>query len=344
MALSCGFYNSLNHDRKYDARDFGQLFDGIIRNGIFMSIGTCFMVTASEGMVVLVGSGHAWFNQTWTHNDAPIAIEMPQSEVILNRIDTIVLEVNTSVDVRDNTIKVIKGTPSSEPVRPELVNTEEVHQYPLCDISISADSTEITQSNITNRVGTEDTPFVTGVLDTISIDSLIAQWEDEWDIYINRKIEETVAWTEEEKKLLEDYRKEIERENDIWQNATKLTFEDWFNNLQIQLEGDVAANLQLQMDTLNRITFERFNSIMNITTDINRDSEGKLLNIVEDTDESNSVTTFVDNDDGSKTITTELVPKIGHWNYTKTVHITDADTGKHIEETFTRLGKPEVGG
>ena len=39
MTVSYGFYNSLNGDRKYNARHMSMIFDGIIRDGVFMSIG-----------------------------------------------------------------------------------------------------------------------------------------------------------------------------------------------------------------------------------------------------------------------------------------------------------------
>ena len=39
MALTYGFYNSLNGDRKYNAMDISRLFDGLIKDGVFMSIG-----------------------------------------------------------------------------------------------------------------------------------------------------------------------------------------------------------------------------------------------------------------------------------------------------------------
>lgn len=337
MALTCGFYNSVN-DRKYDARDFGQLFDGIISNGIFMSIGTSFMVTASEGMDVLVGAGHAWFNQTWTHNDAPMVIPIPQSEIMLDRIDTIVLEVNTSLDVRDNTVKVIKGTPSSEPVKPALVNEGDVHQYPLCDVYVTAETESIIQANITNRVGTSDTPFVTGILDTISIDALIAQWEDEWTRYLRKALQDTAAWTEEQKKMLEDYQESFEGNMELWETTTKASFDNWFNNLQIQLSGDVAANLQLQLDAINEKDFERYYSLINKSTVIIKDAENVTQSIVETYDDAAATTTFSANQNG-KIITTKLVPNEGLWDYIKTATITKDGNNMSIVEAYQRVVK-----
>lgn len=40
-----GFYNSQDHDRVYDANDFSAIFNGIINDGVFMSVGDKFNVT-----------------------------------------------------------------------------------------------------------------------------------------------------------------------------------------------------------------------------------------------------------------------------------------------------------
>ena len=130
MALTYGFYNALNHDRLYDAIQMSSIFDGIIRDGIFSTIGTSLVVTAPEdGMYVNVGPGRAWFNHTWTLNDTLLPVEAEQSEVVLDRIDAVVLEVNAGAEVRANSIKFIKGTPSSNPVRPTMIHNAEVNQY-----------------------------------------------------------------------------------------------------------------------------------------------------------------------------------------------------------------------
>lgn len=186
MSVTYGFYDSLNGDRKYNAKQISELFDGLIRDGVFMSIGDAFVVSVGGGMNITVGTGRAWFNHTWTYNDAPLILQVDQSEIALNRIDTVVLEVNSNIDVRANTIKIVKGVPSSEPVATELVRNEFVNQYPLAYIYVSAGVTEITAANITNTVGTSDCPFVTGILETVDIDTLLAQWDGEFHDWIQQ--------------------------------------------------------------------------------------------------------------------------------------------------------------
>ena len=187
MSVTFGFYNSVNGDRKYDAIQMSSIFDGIIRDGVFQHLGTAMMVKESEGMIVNVGIGRAWFNHTWTLNDALLPLEVPISEVILNRIDAVVLEVDARENSRANSIKIIKGTPASSPKNPEMIKTNDRWQYPLAYIQVNAGVTSIRQANITNCVGTSDCPFVTGPLELMSIDALVAQWGDQWkEFYENQ--------------------------------------------------------------------------------------------------------------------------------------------------------------
>lgn len=185
MALTSGFYNSVNHDRKYDAGDISQLFDGLIKDGVFASIGTCFMVTEGSGLNVNVGVGRAWFNHTWTYNDAILPVTAPQSDLLLGRIDTLVLEVNSEDSVRANSIKFVSGEPASDPEKPELTNTDNVHQYPLCHITRTANNDTITQADIENMVGTDDCPFVTGVLEVVTIEEILPHWSSSLDQFVD---------------------------------------------------------------------------------------------------------------------------------------------------------------
>lgn len=161
MAITYGFYNSVAGDRVYDAVQFSKIFDGIISDGVFELVGDGLQVTDGTGMGVIVGTGKAWFDHTWTTNDAALGLTLTAADVVLPRIDAIVLEVNASNAVRANTIKVLTGTPASSPVEPTLTNTSEIHQYPLAYIAVAAGTTEIVPGDITDTIGSVLCPFVT---------------------------------------------------------------------------------------------------------------------------------------------------------------------------------------
>ena len=181
MAFTCGFFNSENGDRKYNAEQMSAIFDGIIADGVFTTIGDHMAVSAGTGMQVLVGTGKAWFDHTWNVNDAAYPLAIAASDVTLSRIDAIVLETNHSDSVRLNKLRVVQGTVASSPVKPTLTNSEKVHQHPLAWVTVAPGVTQIAASAIENAVGTSACPFVTGIIATTDIDDLFAQWNGEFD-------------------------------------------------------------------------------------------------------------------------------------------------------------------
>lgn len=255
MSVSSGFFNSLNGDRKYNAAQMSAIFDGLIIDGVFASIGTAFAVKAAGGLTVNVGVGKAWFDHTWTVNDSILPMTAPEAEVLLDRIDAVVLEVNGMESVRENTIKFVKGNPSSAPSRPTLTNERNVHQYPLCYIYRKYGTAVINQADITPMVGTESTPFVTGILQTISLDELLGKWQDELDRFTDARSQEVDDWIAREESdftaWFNKMKADLQQEQtvlDQWIASEQADFLAWYNQMKDQLSGDVAGNLQLEID------------------------------------------------------------------------------------------------
>lgn len=255
MSVSSGFFNSLNGDRKYNAAQMSAIFDGLIIDGVFASIGTAFAVKAAGGLTVNVGIGKAWFDHTWTVNDSILPMTAPEAEVLLDRIDAVVLEVNGMESVRENTIKFVKGNPSSAPSRPTLTNEGNVHQYPLCYIYRKYGTAVINQADITPMVGTESTPFVTGILQTISLDELLGKWQDELDRFTDARSQEVDDWIAQEESdfttWFDKMKADLQQEQNVldqWIASEQADFLAWYNQMKDQLSGDVAGNLQLEID------------------------------------------------------------------------------------------------
>lgn len=227
MAVTYGFYDSLNHDRLYNAQQMSAIFDGIINDGVFMSVGNQFHTVAGTGMQVIVKSGRAWFDSTWTLNDAEYPLSIDAADVLLTRIDAVVLEVNSEVATRANTIKVVKGTPASTPAKPTLTNTATVHQHALAYVTVAKNTTAITNSMIEIVVGKTETPYVTAILQTTDITDLFKKWEND--------------------------------------------FQTWFETVRSTLDGDVALNLQNQINNVvieNNAIKENIKTIETKTNDI----------------------------------------------------------------------------
>ena len=93
MSLTSGFFDSFNEDRKYNSLQFSSIFDGIISDGIYATYGDYFLVSPVSGMNIKVGTGRAWLDHTWTLNDADYPLTVEDAEVVLKRIDTVIIEI-----------------------------------------------------------------------------------------------------------------------------------------------------------------------------------------------------------------------------------------------------------
>lgn len=286
MTITSGFFNSINGDRKYDSLQMAELFDGLINDGVYETIYKQFRVSVNSGFTIQVDTGRGWFKHTWIKNDAIKLFEISIPDPIYNRIDAVVIEIDHRDIGRRDDIKVIQGTPSTSATRPTLTQTDEVYQVPLAYISVKSNASSITTSDITNMVGTSECPFVTGVVDVMDIDWLIAQWQSQWG---DRLLEHESEWenwyfghvgqyqsdwenwyTYYTQKFELDFHEWIAKLNDLKVDY-EYDFTDWFARLQAMLDGDVAANLA------NRVI-----QLENIIDELLRN--GIILNTIDDSD------------------------------------------------------------
>ena len=309
MSVTFGFYNSINKDRVYNADQVSRIFDGVISDGVYQGIpeaGDFLKVRAGSGMQVIVGPGRAWFNHTWTYNDGDLPLTIKQAPIAGGRIDAIVLVVNREDSARQNTIKVIEGIPSDNPVKPTLTDTDYLFHHVLSYVTVNYGTTEITDAMIENVVGTDQTPFVAGVVRQISTSDLISQWWAQWNAWYSEKTktinnqwndlrnhytasfeELLVAFTklvddsEEEWETIKDrYTTAFQQLLDLftqWTDTSEADFYTWFSNLQNELNEHQAAHLQEEINDLKRILYKENN---NLLSKIIYDVDGGIKSIV----------------------------------------------------------------
>ncbi len=242
--ISFGFYDSsLSGDRKYSAMDFNELFDGVIRQGVFMSIGDCFRVLPKDGMTVTLGTGKAWLNKSWIVSDSKLPCRFDLSEVAFDRIDAIFIDIDQRPGYRRNDIKIVKGIPSSAPVRPSTIpndiDYDDVNPqhflYPIAYIRIRAGSTTIREADITMMVGSSELPYVTGILKTVDIDSLKSQWQDQWSAFYESQTHKMETdydkWTKEWDDWYNNQTTEIQNAFDNWGREWKIWFTNYTNEM-----------------------------------------------------------------------------------------------------------------
>lgn len=190
MAVSSGFFNSQNHDRLYDAEQVSSIFDGIINDGVYDGFGDSFNVTPNIDTpnTVFVDSGRAWFNHTWTLNDARIMVELDQPDPMNNRIDAIVIDVDRRPDIRKNSIISVTGPTvtmaGTEAQPPTMIHEDRHDQYPIAYVTRPAgDDGIVASQDIEMKIGTEVCPRVIGILEALNDDQYWQQLEADFNVW-----------------------------------------------------------------------------------------------------------------------------------------------------------------
>ena len=207
MTISSGFFNSVNHDRLYDAEQFGSIFDGVINDGVYEHVGDAFNVSPNSSVndSVIIGTGRAWFNHTWILNDSQYSVTLNPPNLVLPRYDALVFDIDRRDSVRKNSITIVEGTPNSTPQYPAMINEELHKQYPFAYVLLNPGNSEIISAeNITYNVGKSTCPLVTGPLEVISDDNFFQQMNAKFETFKNDLDEEFTVWFDGIKDLIED--------------------------------------------------------------------------------------------------------------------------------------------
>lgn len=194
MAISYGFFNSVNGDRLYNADDISNYFLKLISNGVFATPSNAMQVQASSGFTVSVSAGWGFINCKWLNNDTAYNLTLDAADIVLNRIDRVVMRLNPGNDLRNVELAIVKGTPAQTPTAPAPTRIQGgTWELSLAQIYVAAGSTEITQANITDERGnTSLCGYVTGLIDQIDTTNLFAQYDAAFSEWFSA-VKETLA-------------------------------------------------------------------------------------------------------------------------------------------------------
>ena len=192
MAITYGFFNSLNHDRTYNAAQITEYFEGLVSDGVYESVGGALQVQAATGMNVNIQTGRAIVNCRWIRNDAVITMPITASHVTLARYTAIMIRLDYSA--RDISIIAVDGTPASTPAKPTPTNTTGVKDLVLAYLYIPGGATTIPQANIQDMRGTNLCGWVTGLIKQVDTSQLFAQWQDACETFYRNMADGFDAW------------------------------------------------------------------------------------------------------------------------------------------------------
>lgn len=198
IELASGFFNAIMQDgvpdRTYNCDDLNEFLKGLVsENGIYAEVSSACQVVASSGMNVVVKTGKGQIGFNWFEIESDTTLEIANSDVVLNRIDRVVIQ--RSLTNRNTVIYVKQGTLASNPTPPALTRNESVYEIALADILVSKNISAITTALITDQRSNNNVcGWIVGLIEQFDTTTLFNQYEEEQDNFINNQTQNFNNW------------------------------------------------------------------------------------------------------------------------------------------------------
>lgn len=199
IQINSGFENAVlssdnTPDRVYNATDLNEHLKGLVSDyGIYATQGSACQVVTSSGLNLVIKSGRGKINNHWFRIDSDTEITLDTADVILKRIDSIVIR-RSSAD-RNVVIAIKKGTLSANPTAPSITRSDDVQEICLAQVYIGANATTLTTSNITDTRPSNDLcGWITGLINQMDTTTLFNQYQSAQSDFINNKTSEFNTW------------------------------------------------------------------------------------------------------------------------------------------------------
>lgn len=182
MAIRCGFFNSVNGDRRYSPEDMNEPIVGLVSNGVLApnedmpgEFSGCLKVEASSGMNVNVRTGRGIFSNKWFASDSDIVLSVPSNSTLAVHKASVIVRIDNRSDHRNADILLIQATDRTQ--IPAINTVANVDEYRLANISIQPGAIGITDADISDTRATDECGFCHGLIKQLSTGELFTQWE-----------------------------------------------------------------------------------------------------------------------------------------------------------------------
>ena len=142
MAVTYGFFNSVNGDRKYNADQMSEFFRGIVSQGVFQHLDSGLAVSAGTGLAVSVAAGRAIIQDRWIQNSAALNLTISAASETYGRKDAVVIRLDKSSRAISITVKT--GTPAASPVAPSMTRNATTYEMALAYVNVAAGASSVT--------------------------------------------------------------------------------------------------------------------------------------------------------------------------------------------------------
>lgn len=137
------------YDRAVDSAFLRRFYKAYWDDGVFYKPSTSFAVTATgTGMNVQVQPGMAQVQGAFCLEDTVQTLPIAAADAGLNRIDSVVLRLDLSLDKRDISLAVVSGVAAVSPVAPALTRNNTTWELGIANVLVSAGAGVITQRDV----------------------------------------------------------------------------------------------------------------------------------------------------------------------------------------------------
>lgn len=215
--VTSGFYNAVNNDRLYTADQMNMPYKKLISNGVFATpqgtASTDLQVTsAGNGMNILVAPGNGIFADKWFENDSSIAITVPNNTGVVPRRDSVIAQVDMRQSGRVANIVYRTGTPSSNPLPPDIGTVENVTEYRIANIYVAAGANTINNDAIVDLRGSSECPWITSLIQQVDTSTLWNQYQAAYQAYYDAATTNFEEYTAEQREAWEEFMEQLTSE------------------------------------------------------------------------------------------------------------------------------------
>lgn len=186
--VKCGFFPSLNGNNVYGASDMNRPYHRIVTEGVFATPqetpSTDLQIyTANDGLDIIVKKGEGIIGKKWFDNPADLRISITPNSNIVNRIDSIIMQVNNNQSELNGSIIYREGTYATIAEPPALENTENITEMRLANILVKPQTELIGQEMITDLRGSSECPWITSLIKQVDTSTLFEQYRAAYQKY-----------------------------------------------------------------------------------------------------------------------------------------------------------------
>lgn len=229
MGEFANFYNSVNHDRVYDASSMEEWLRPFFVTGVFngslqvTADGTSMAVTVAPGYVNIKGKTR-WF-------ESATVLEIAPASGSLRRIDNIVVRRDDAN--RNFVLDVVKGTAAASPVAPAPTRTDSVYELVLARVTVGIGALNIRQQDVTDmRPDASVCGWVVSTVTEMDFSQFTAQFEDFFATFKEGTLADVTQWFADQKAAFEAWKDGQESDLDLWQQNRETNYEIWYRGAQ----------------------------------------------------------------------------------------------------------------